>query len=443
MAPRFRDYAEMIAELFRTKTRDVSVHARHYLAGLLSQIPRKNMERMGEVLADTKHEDLQNFLSDSPWGTARVWQWVGQAANTHLGGRPDTMLLIDESGFAKKGPKSAGVARQHNGRLGKTDNCQVGVFSALALGSRVTLVGARLFLPDEWVEDRPRCLAAGIPEADIQARSKLDLARELVAEAQANQVAFAWVGVDSFYGRDQDLLCWLADTTPGFVADVPCDLLVWTHAPTAKTRPAPLRAAGAERVDAVAARWRKAGSGQAVRLRGGENGPVRVRVWAQQVWVWPAGQAAPRCWWLVVRPEPDGTNKYTLCNAPARTSLARLARLQGQRHFIERGLQDGKSELGMSQYQARKWRAWHHHMALVGLAMFFVFTERLRQKERHPLLSTRDVVELLDWYFCGARGLAEIEAVVQRRLDRRARLAAAAAARANKLARKAQIKVPK
>lgn len=433
----------MIADLFRTKTRDSRVHAQHYLAGLLSQMPRKNMERMGEVIADTKHEDLQNFLTHSPWAADRVWQWVAQSAQAHLGGQADTMLVIDESAFSKKGRKSVGVARQHNGRLGKTDNCQVGVFSALALGTRVTLIGARLFLPDEWVEDRPRCLAAGIPASEIQARTKLDLARELVAEAQANQVDFAWVGMDSFYGRDQGLLCGLADAPLGFVADVPCDTLVWTQAPTAKLRPASLSGAGAERVDTVAARWQKTDIGQAVRLRTGENGPVRVRVWARQVWVWPAGQATPRNWWLIVRAEADGSNKYTFCNAPARTSVARLARLQGQRHFIERGLEDGKSALGMSQYQARQWVAWQHHMTLVGLAMLFVFQERLRQKERHPLLSTRDVVELLDWYFCGTRRIDEVEAAVRRRLHRRTRLAAAASARAKKRRKNAPHKIPK
>ncbi len=115
----------MIAHLFHSKTRDVSLHAQHYLQGLLSQIPRKNMERMGEAIPEAKHENLQNFLSDSPWESEPVWQWICQRADAHLGGGPDSMLAIDESAQSKKGDRSVGVSRQYNGRLGKTDNCQV------------------------------------------------------------------------------------------------------------------------------------------------------------------------------------------------------------------------------------------------------------------------------------------------------------------------------
>ena len=434
----------MIAHLFCTKTRDSSPHAEHYLQGLLSQIPRKNMERMGEALPDTKQEDLQHFLTDSPWSEQDAWQWVCQQAQRHLGGQADSMLLIDESGFSKKGKRSVGVARQHNGRQGKTDNCQVGVFAALALETRVTLVGARLFLPDEWVQDPERCRAAGVPADQIQERSKLDLARELVAEAQARGLGFRWVGIDSFYGRDQSLLGWLADQSLGFVADVPCDTLVWEHAPVGPKRPASLSAAGAERVDGVTARWRQ-GPGTRVTLRTGENGPVTVTVWAHRIWVWPAGEAQVREWWLIVREEAEGEPKYkyTFCNAPRRTSVSRLARLQGGRHFVERMLEDGKSQLGMGQYQARQWRAWQHHMALVGLAMVFVLKERLLQAAAHPLLSTRDVVELLDWYFRKPRAIEEVEAILGRRLQRRARLAAAATARAKKKRRTPPKKLPK
>jgi SRSO17 transposase len=249
LAERFANYAMLIADLFLTKTRDSSPHAQHYLQGLLSHIQRKNMQRMGESLRDTKHEDLQHFLTDSPWSAPDVWHWIGQEAQTHLGGQRDSMLLVDESAFTKKGRRSAGVARQHNGRLGKTGNCQVGVFAALALGPRATLVGARLFLPDEWVKDPARCRAAGIPEEQMRARTKIELARDLIEEAQTHGLEFNWVGIDSFYGRDQDLLCWLEDQPLGFVADVPCDTLVWEQAPVEGKRPASLSKAGAQRVE--------------------------------------------------------------------------------------------------------------------------------------------------------------------------------------------------
>ena len=173
----------MIVPFFPCHSRNGAPHAEHYLQGLLSHLPRKNIERMGEALPDTRHEDLQHFLSDSPWNTGPVWRWVGQRASAHLGGHADSTLLIDESGLAKKGDRSVGVARQYNWRLGKTDNCQVGVFAALALGPRAALVGARLFLPDAWVDAPARCRRAGVPEPEIRARTKLALARALVAQA--------------------------------------------------------------------------------------------------------------------------------------------------------------------------------------------------------------------------------------------------------------------
>ena len=117
----------------------------------------------------------------------------------------------------------------------------------------------------------------------------------------------------------------------------------------------------------------------------------------------------------MVRADADGARKYSLSNAPAQTSRPRLGRLQGQRHFIERMLEDGKSQVGMGQYHARQWRAWQHHMALVGLALLFVLEERLWQKTAQALLSTRDIVEMLDWCFRGPRSAREVEAGVRRR----------------------------
>jgi SRSO17 transposase len=420
-ARRFSAYMESVSSLFETNyvPGQGAGHARHYLQGLLSELKAKNMWRMEERVSGAKHQNLQQFLSDSPWPAGRLWGWVGRRANGHLGGRRRSMLLIDESGFAKKGPKSAGVARQYNGRLGKTDNCQVGVFSALALETRATLVGARLYLPKEWVEDPARCLEAGIPEEEIRLRTKLDLARELVAEALANGLNFHWVGVDSGYGKDQDFLCWLEDQKLGFVGDVPRNLLVWEDRPAGQTRPENLRKAGAAAVEEVVAKWRAEGRGRDVVLRRGENGPVRVRAWARMVWVWPEGQEEPRRWWLVVREDRLKEVKHTLINAPAQTTVEDLAKLQGGRHFVERTFEDGKSHVGMGDYQMRKWLGWQHHMALVGLALLFVMEERLLAEKAAPFLSVRDVVELMDWYFLKHPSLEEIQAVMSRRHQKR------------------------
>jgi len=421
---------EPIAKLFDTTTHHSSAQAQVYLTGLLSELAAKNMWRMEEKILGAKQENLQQFLSDSPWRSSGVWTWVGQRANEHLGGQAHSMLLIDESGHGKKGRQSVGVARQYNGRLGKTDNCQVGVYSALALETRATLTGSRLYLPEEWVKDPARCLAAGIPAEEIRLRTKLELARELVEEALANGLEFRWVGVDAGYGRDQGFLSWIEEQGLGFVADVPTDLLVWEKKPASLERPEKLKASGARPVGELAQEWKARAKGRSVTLREAENGPVRVKVWARRVWVWPEGQAEPRLWWLVVREDGTGDVKYTLLNSPAATPLEELAILQGGRHFVERAFEDGKSHVGMGDYQVRKWLGWQHHMALVGLAMLFVLEERLLATKSHPLLSVRDVVELMSWYFMKHPSLEELMEVMGRRHRRRKQLMQAAKKRA-------------
>ena len=423
---------EPIAKLFDTTTHHSSAQAQVYLQGLLSELAAKNMWRMGERIIGAKQENLQQFLSDSPWRSSGVWTWVGQRANKHLGGQAHSMLLIDESGQSKKGRQSVGVARQYNGRLGKTDNCQVGVYAALALGTRATLTGARLYLPEEWVKDPARCLAAGMPAGEIQFRTKLELAQELVTEAVANGLEFKWVGVDAGYGRDQGFLSWLEDQEMGFVADVPSDLLVWEKPPATPERPAKLKASGAVAVEKLGQQWKAGAKGRSVTLRAGENGPVRVKVWARRVWVWPEDQPTPRQWWLVMREDGEGDIKYTLINSPATTSLEELAILQGGRHFVERTFEDAKSHVGLGDYQVRKWLGWQHHMALVGLAMLFVLEERLLAAQAYPLLSVRDVVELMSWYFMEHPSLERLVEVMDRRHHRRKQIMQAANKRAKR-----------
>jgi len=146
----------------------VLCQAETYLRGLV-QAERKNMERMAEVVPETDYQRLQHFLSHSPWDPQAVMQQVAAEADRLLGGQPDSCLLIDEPGFVKKGKDSAGVARQWCGRLGKLENCQVGVFAALCRGERHIPIDGRLYLPQEWVEDRRRCWQAGIPDGEIVA----------------------------------------------------------------------------------------------------------------------------------------------------------------------------------------------------------------------------------------------------------------------------------
>lgn len=407
----------MIAPFFDVARRNVSEHAHQYVAGLLSHCPRKNVERICEVLPGTRFENLQYFLSESPWEAAPLWKWIGLRAASILGGGEDNMLLLDESCFTKKGDKSAGVKRQYNGRLGKLDNCQVGVFSALTCGDRVALAGARLYLPEDWVEDPQRCKAAAIPESERRFRTKPELAWELVEQAHADGVAFGWVGMDAVYGRDYGLLLKISRMGKTFVADVNHDQLAWTQEPVGPARPKAVGESGGQRVDALWEKGRKTAT--QVTLRDGENGPVRVLFWSQRAWIWPAGSETALGVWLCVTERADGTVKYSFCNAGEGTSPEELARRQGQRYFVERAFEDAKSHLGMGQYQARRWRAWVHHMVLVGLAMVFTLEERERVRSETPLTSVRDVVDLIAWYFEKDRTGVEVEEAIRARHKRR------------------------
>jgi len=221
----------VIAQFFTNDHGDLSPQARTYIAGLLTRCPRKNMERIAEELPGTVFQNLQYFISESRWECSPLWKWIGERAAKLLGGGSENMLLIDESGFTKKGVKSAGVGRQYNGRLGKVDNCQVGVFSALSHGIRATLTGARLYLPEQWTEDGDRCEEAKIRACERGFRTKPGLAWELIEQAEKDGIPFGWVGMDAVYGRDQSLLLKISGMGRKFVADVNHDQKVWPTQP--------------------------------------------------------------------------------------------------------------------------------------------------------------------------------------------------------------------
>ena len=421
VATRLKTFCGMITHLFaptKKRAENNAVHAKTYLHGLLSETPRKNSEAIADAVKDTQSQDLQNFMTGSQWDYAAVFAHAAKQANQRIGNHPDTMLAIDESGFSKKGQFSAAVARQYNGRMGKVDNCQVGVFSSLSNGGNATLIGARLLIPDEWIKDEQRCLKAGIPKDMIKAASKIDLARELIEQADAHGVQYARIGIDGFYGRDISLLCWIEDRGCEFYADTPDNTYVWLSKPKGDKRPTSPGKHGAIKVSelsSIKAPWKKS---KRIKIRDGENGPVMVDSLVCRVWIWPTDGQRPREWWLLVSRDKGGEIKHTLSNAPLATTQEQLAKHQGQRHFIERNFQNSKSHLGMADYQMRQWNGWHRHMAMVALAGLFVMEERMLGGKR-TLLSTRDVVQILDWYFRASPSLESIIEQVEKRHRRR------------------------
>ena len=404
VAGRFVSFCGRFAEHFQSRTRRVHEQAKQYLCGLM-QARRKNMERMAEVVVDSDEQALQHFLSNSPWNERPVLDQVAREADALLGGTPDSALLIDESGITKKGRHSVGVARQWNGRLGKVDNCQVGVFAALSQGSRATLIDTRLYLPKVWVDDVRRCAAAGVPQAARRLRSKAELALEMVQSNRQLGVRFTWVGMDGGYGKEPALLRALDADGEVFVADVHKDQSIYLddprpQVPISKGRGRrPTRAVAqtaAQRVDAWAAAQPET-AWTSVTLRDSTKGELIIEVLHRRVWLWDGTESAAHCWHLLVRRECSAPTeiKYSLSNAAPDTPVSRLAQMQGQRFWVERCFQDGKSHAGLDHYQARGWRAWHHHMALVMMAMLFMLEERVAAADTLPLLSCSDVETLL------------------------------------------------
>lgn len=433
MGSRFHNFSQDFSSHFQRGTRSVGEQAEQYLQGLF-QASRKNMERIEEVVPDCDYQSLQHFLSHSEWDARAVLDQVAAHADRHLGSSTDSCLLLDESAFAKKGDKSVGVARQWSGRLGKVDNCQVAVFACLAQGSSSTLIDTRLYLPREWTDDPERCRAAGIPEPEAVFKSKTELAFEMVLGARSNGVRFSWVGVDGGYGKEPAFLRRLEDHGEVFVAEVHKDQQIYLEDPDPCTpeksspcgrRPTRLEAQTASlRVD----EWLKAQPAElwrTVTVRPGSRGLLRVEALHARVWLWDGRESRARHWHLVATRELGSaeTIKYTLSNAPAQTPLDRLVQMQRQRFWIERSFEDGKSTSGMADYQVRGWLAWHHHMALVMMAMLFMLEERLIQKESYPLLSCSDI-EVLLAHFLPKRDVTVDEVVRQMESRHRARQAA-------------------
>lgn len=421
MPQRFVQFVNTFSSHFRSYRHDVSEGARQYLKGLLQSGQRKNMLHMAEVVPETDARNLQQFLTHSKWEARAVMDQVALEANRVLGDAREACLLLDESGFAKQGKKSVGVARQWLGRLGKVDNGQVGVFGVLCCGERAALVDARLYLPKEWTDDPPRCAAAGVPAAEQIFRTKDELAVEIIVHARQQGLKFGWVGADAGYGKSPETFYRLRELNETYFIDVPSDFTVYLDSfqPVLPAAGKPGRPSQRYRTTQTKqevrrlkgltnpAAWTK------VKVRQTTRGPLKLRAWRRVVYVWQASQAEPLRLLLLVTENLDGTErKYTLTNAPEATPLRRLAFQQRQRYWVERVFEDGKGTCGMADYQVQKWSGWHHHLALVMLALHFMLTERLAQQEPCPLLSCADI-EVLLAHFLPRRDVDEREVIRQ------------------------------
>jgi SRSO17 transposase len=390
LKPELDRFVDRFAPLFGTE--ENQTHARCFVQGLLHQGERRNSENIAQAITGCNVRNLQAFITTGVWHDAAVLAELRPCVLDGLADE-DGVCNYDETGFPKKGTHSVGVQRQYSGTLGRTDNCQVAVFANYCSAKGHTFMDRRLFLPEDWANDRARREEAGVPEA-VVFRTKPELALEMLSIAINEGVPFRWVGGDSVYGESPTLVQGVRQLGKWYVLDTGCDTRVWTEQPQvipAEQRPKPKRGrrytqplvvGEARRVDEVIAAlpakaWRR------VTVAEGSQGP-RVYEYAE-VWVWFAeeGLPGPQERLLVRRSiaqEPE--LKYHRCNAPPEVPLEKVAAVRGTRWTIEEDIQSAKGECGLDEYETRGWVGWHHHTALSMLALAFLVLQKQRLGEK-------------------------------------------------------------
>ena len=325
--------------------------ARHrvwaYLRGLLSPIERKNGWQVAEAVGDTTPYGIQHLLGRARWDAAEVCKDLRAYIVEHLGD-PQAVLVVDETGFLKKGQHSAGVARQYSGTAGRVEHCQIGVFLTYASTQGHVLLDRELYLPQAWTDDVERCERAGIPPERSFA-TKPQLARQMLERALDAAVPAAWVAGDSVYGDNRPLREWLEARTQAYVLTVSGKEYVWRAGRQwqVKTLLAML-----EEED-----WCRLQAGD------GTKGPR----WYDWRWLPLAAPLHPhwRRWLLVRRSLSDPTERPAyVVYAPETTALTTVVQVVGRRWTIERCFEEAKGEVGLDQYEVRHWTGWYRHITL-------------------------------------------------------------------------------
>jgi SRSO17 transposase len=341
------------------------------LQGRLSNLQRKTSEPIA-YLADRERKPVQHFVGAGCWDDEAVMAELRHEVAEGLAD-PEAVLVLDPSGFPKKGTASCGVNRQWCGRLGKVDNCQIGVFVAYVSARGSALVDRRLYLPEDWAADAERREQTHVPAAVVFL--------ELLDRVRLT-LPCGWIAGDDEFGRASAFRAGLRQRRLRYVLDVPCNTTIrdLSEPPTAGKRRPPWRRVDAWAQAQPASRWRK------VRRGDGAKGPRVVRV--LETWVQTKdedGCVGPRERLVVIR-TVDGPPQtwYTLSNASADIPVAQVARAHGRRHGVEEALQAGKGEVGLGHYEVRSWVGWHHHMTLSLLALWFLLREKERLGGKNP-----------------------------------------------------------
>jgi SRSO17 transposase len=353
-------HARIAARFMRAEPRR---RALAYLKGLLGRVERKNGWQLAEYAGDSTPDGMQRLLASYQWDADQVRDDLRVYVLEHLS-EPEAVLIVDETGFLKKGDKSVGVQRQYSGTAGRIENCQIGVFLTYASRQGSAFLDRELYLPQEWAGDRARRQEAGVPE-EVVFQTKPQLAQRMLERAFAAGVRAAWVTADEVYGSDRPLREWLEGQRQAYVLAVRSREMV----PIA-SRMGVWSVAVAEVAAGLAeAAWQPLSAGE------GAKG-LRWSEWAQV----PLARQGHADWgyWLLLRrslAEP-GEVHYYLVAGPAETSLAAMVQVAGRRWAIEGGLEAAKGEVGLDQYEVRRWTGWYRHITLALLAHAYLVVLR-------------------------------------------------------------------
>ncbi len=351
------------------------------------------------------NQALSHFLSNSQWLHKNLLRSVRTKAIETIG--PNGVIILDESGIKKSGDSSVGVSRQYCGNLGKVDNCQVGVFLAYSKGDKRTLIDFRLYLPENWVEDKERCLKAKIPPEMIKFQTKHDLGLEMIDNSIKEKIPFSYVAMDGFYGENPMLLTELEKRGVTFVADIASNTQVYLEESVvgipdkkgSRGRPptvpkvlntSPVKVSS---LSSLEDGWKL------IEVRKTERGHKKVYFKALQVWRRHNELPCEKPLWLLIsKDSKTGEIKHSLCNAAENTSLEKLAEMQSSRYWVERAFQDAKENCGMGEYMVRSWNSWHRHMTMVMLAMLILISYQMKFKKLRMRVSIPAVIEIIKFH---------------------------------------------
>ena len=356
---------ERIAPRFRRA--EVRSRARRFLEGLLAPVERKNGWQLAEELGEHGPRGVQRLLGEAAWDEDAIRDDLRAYITEHLG-EENGILVVDETGFIKKGKKSAGVARQYSGTARRRENSQIGVFLLYGSSQGAAFLDRELYLPQEWTGDRVRCREAGISD-EVGFVTKGGLAQRMLARAFAAGVPAEWVVGDTVYGYDE-MRGWLEEQERNYVLAVPETHTVWI---AGQSQPVGLVAALLP-PDA----WTVLSAGE------GSQGP-RLYEWAWlSLSMGQAGEARGRGSWLLIRRSLSDPSKraYYRVSAPVATTLQEAVQVAGRRWSVEEGLEEAKGEVGLDQYEVRGYRAWYRHITLVLLAHAVLVVARAQEKKR-------------------------------------------------------------